>query len=66
MKQKTVVSSYPASVVIGNYRWHSGVNTVAEAEWPKVHWPSVKRDLRLAVRASATSARANAGQPARV
>ena len=65
MKEKTVVSSYPASVVIGNYRWHSGMNVVPETEWPKVHWPSIKRDLRLAVRESATSVQANAGQAAR-
>ncbi len=47
MKSKVIVSSYPLTVLIGNYRWHPGVNELPESEWPKVHWPTVAHDPRL-------------------
>ncbi len=47
MKRKTIISSYPITVVIGNYRWQPGVNIVGETEWEKIHWASVERDQRL-------------------
>lgn len=47
MKSRVIVSSYPVSVVIGNFRWHPGVNVLPESDWTKVHWPTVEHDQRL-------------------
>ncbi len=45
--RRTVVSSYPIAVVIGNHRWRPGVNIVGQPEWDRVHWESVEKDQRL-------------------
>jgi len=47
MGEKIIVSSYPLSVVIGNYRWRPGINIVKEEDWAKIHWPSIDNDKSL-------------------
>jgi hypothetical protein len=47
MKTKIIVSGYPVSTTIGNYRWYPGVNVVKEEDWGRIHWPSIERDKRL-------------------
>jgi hypothetical protein len=58
MKSKVIVSSYPVSVVIGNYRWQPGMNVLPESEWTKVHWPTVEHDRRLVEPATGAEASA--------
>jgi len=50
MKTKIIVSGYPVSTTIGNYRWYPGVNVVKEEDWGRIHWPSIARDKRLVER----------------
>ncbi|MCJ8329588.1 MAG: hypothetical protein HRT89_11010 [Lentisphaeria bacterium] len=48
MKLK-IISSYPSSVTIGNYKWTPGINEIPQEKMDLIHWDSVKKDLRLKI-----------------
>jgi|TARA_Y100000310_G_scaffold335623_1_gene418107 hypothetical protein len=48
MKLK-IISSYPSSVTVGNYKLIPGINEISKEKVKLIHWDSIKKDLRLKI-----------------